>query len=224
MSDWDTAVRYLLDLAADKFEATGAEPTTVAEVTALLRHGPLGATPREPSRAPACRHWEPLLDVASAQGQGDLADALRPLGGALGWMSGGDFYGPAASALGDKLAYADVVGPYGGLFAAGGYHIGPIIFGPHMDYPAHAHPAAEFYYLLAGHGEWLRGDEAWTARPPGSLFYHSPNMPHAARTADQPVLALVCLFGDVDGPPLLLGISPRRPGAVRWPPPCRPRG
>jgi hypothetical protein len=29
-------------------------------------------------------------------------------------------------------------------------------------------------------------------------------MPHAARTADQPVLALVCLFGEVDAPPVLL--------------------
>ena len=204
MSDWGAAVRHLLDLAADKFDAAGAAPAAVAEVTALLRRGPLGAPPREPRRAPACRHWERLLVTAGAQGQGDLAAALRPLGGALGWMSGGDFYGPAAGDLGDKLAYVDVVGPYGGLFAAEGFHLGPIIFGPHMDYPAHAHPAAEIYYLLAGHGDWRRGNEAWTARPPGALFHHPPNMPHAARTADQPVLALVCLFGDVDAPPVLL--------------------
>lgn len=130
MSDWGMAVRHFLDLAADKFEATAAAPAAVAEVTALLRRGPIDATPREPRRAPACRHWERLLATASAQGQGDLADALRPLGGALGWMSGGDFYGPAASGLGDKLAYADVIGPYGGLFAAEGFHLGAIILGP----------------------------------------------------------------------------------------------
>ena len=37
----------------------------------------------------------------------------------------------------------------------------------------------------------------------GELFYHAPNMPHAARTADEPVLAFVCLFGDVTAPPVL---------------------
>ena len=158
MSDWGAAVRHLLDLAADKFEATGAAPAAVAEVTALLRRGP---DRRDPARAPP----------------GDL---------------------------GDKLAHADVVGPYGGLFAAEGFHLGAIILGPPVDYPAHAHPAVEIYYLLAGHGDWRRGHEAWTARPPGALFHHPPNMPHAARTADQPVLALVCLFGEVVAPPVLL--------------------
>ncbi len=201
MSDWQAAVRHFTNLAADRFEAAGAATSAIAEATALMRTSPISATPRDPSRAPACRHWEQLLDSADDQ---EMASALRPLGGALGWMSGGDFYGPTASGLHDTLAYADVVGPYGGLFAAEGYHLGPIIFGPHMDYPAHAHPAAELYYLVAGLGEWRRGDDAWTARPPGSLIHHSPNMAHAARTADEPVLALVCLFGDVDAPPILL--------------------
>jgi quercetin dioxygenase-like cupin family protein len=204
MSDWLGAVRHLVDLAADRFEAAGVASAPVAEATALMRRETIRVTAREPSRAPACRHWDRLLNQASDQGQGDLADALRPLGNALGWSSGGDFYGPTADDLHQTLAYADVVGPYGGLFAAEGYHIGPIIFGPHMNYPAHAHQAAEFYYLLAGNGEWQRGDEAWTSRPPGALFYHAPNMPHAARTADEPVLALVCLFGDVKAPPVLL--------------------
>ena len=57
---------------------------------------------------------------------------------------------------------------------------------------------------MAGVGERRRGGDAWTARPPGSLIHHPPNMAHAARTAIEPVLALVCLFGDVDAPPVLL--------------------
>lgn len=208
MGDSKAAVLHFTGLAASRFEAAAeAVPeaaATVAEAAALLRSDPITPTRRDPAWAPACRHWDRLLALAAAQGQGDIADALRPLGGAVGWMSGGDFYGPESGDLEDKLAYADVVGPYGGLFAAGGYHLGAIIFAPRIDYPPHGHPAAELYYLVAGHGEWRRGDEEWTARPPGSLIHHPPNMAHAARTADGPVLALVCLIGDVDTPPALL--------------------
>ena len=86
----------------------------------------------------------------------------------------------------------------------GGYHLGAIIFAPHIDYPPHIHPAVELYYLVAGEGEWQRGDEGWTTHTAGALIHHPASIAHATRTAETPVLALVCLTGDVDAPPVLL--------------------
>jgi len=198
------AVEHFIALAADRFDAAGQSLPAAAEAAELLRTSPITATGHDPGWPPACRHWEALLSLAKSQGQGDLAEALRPLGGALGWTSGSDFYGPATARWGDKLAYADVVGPYGGLYTAPGYHLGPIIFAPGMDYPSHNHPAAEIYYLVAGEGDWQRGGEGWTARKPGDLIHHPPGIPHATRTGASPALALVCLTGEVDAPPVLL--------------------
>jgi quercetin dioxygenase-like cupin family protein len=44
-------------------------------------------------------------------------------------------------------------------------------------YPAHAHPAPEFYYVISGTAEWTVGDETFTATP-GMAIYHAPNVPH----------------------------------------------
>ena len=52
--------------------------------------------------------------------------------------------------------------------------------GPHLHYPAHHHPAAEVYLILAGESLWRRGREGqvWTRRRPGDTVVHRPREEH----------------------------------------------
>ena len=57
--------------------------------------------------------------------------------------------------------------------------------------------------MLGGAAEWQRGDGSWAFRPPGSLIHHPPGLPHATRTADEPLLTLYLWHGHLDTPAAL---------------------
>ncbi len=75
--------------------------------------------------------------------------------------------------------------------------VGLFLLGPNRLYPAHQHPAAEMYAVLAGTAQWMRGDEPWQTRKPGEYFIHASNQAHAMRTLDEPLLALWAWTGDL---------------------------
>lgn len=55
---------------------------------------------------------------------------------------------------------------------------------PGKTYPAHNHPAREFYYILEGEAQWYAGDKKITAKP-GTFIMHPPYTSHGWTTSDK---------------------------------------
>lgn len=68
---------------------------------------------------------------------------------------------------------------------AGGF----LLLGPHIHYPDHHHIAEEIYIPLTSGAEWRAGDTGFRKRQAGEVIHHAPNVVHAMRTGDAPLLA-----------------------------------
>ena len=92
--------------------------------------------------------------------------------------------------------YVEFAGPKEALFHAPDIRVGLLLLGPHLHYPAHAHPAEEIYHPLTKDGLWRRGQEDWRTVPPGRAIHHPPMMVHEIRAAHSTLLALYCWRGN----------------------------
>ena len=64
---------------------------------------------------------------------------------------------------------------------------------PDVVYPRHRHPPEELYVVLSS-GRWQQNDEPWFARGSGELVHNPPNIWHAMRAGDVPLLVIWCLW------------------------------
>jgi quercetin dioxygenase-like cupin family protein len=60
-------------------------------------------------------------------------------------------------------------------------------------YPDHRHPPEEIYIAMS-RGEWRQASNPWHEPGIGNLVYNPPNIVHAMRSADQPLLAVWFLW------------------------------
>ena len=120
--------------------------------------------------------------------------SLHRLHGDLAWSQ---TYGAAdvSAAFLDRYGWTELIGLTGPI-ASQRLACGFLLLGPAVEYPSHHHPAEEIYLVLSGTADWRRGDEPWMQRPPGALVHHPPDMRHAMRTGDAPLLALYLWRGD----------------------------
>ena len=129
---------------------------------------------------PACR--------AGAPGAREVLARLRALSRHLAWSqtyTAADF---GAGFL-ERYGWTELIGRRGSVPSeqiAAGF----LLLGPHIVYPSHSHEAEEVYVALSGCAAWQRGTEVWRERAPGELIHHASGMPHAMRTASEPLLAL----------------------------------
>jgi hypothetical protein len=89
-----------------------------------------------------------------------------------------------------KFANGEGIGPDGRL-----YHkdiiLGLFVLGPNAQYPAHAHPAEEFYIVLAGKPSWQIGtNSSYHKKEPGAVVVHCSNESHSIRTNNEPLFAV----------------------------------
>lgn len=71
-------------------------------------------------------------------------------------------------------------------------YCGTLFLAPGATYPAHNHPASEFYFLYEGSGKWCIDDECQKIRP-GHLMYHRPFAAHGwQNTGKVPMKLLYC--------------------------------
>jgi mannose-6-phosphate isomerase-like protein (cupin superfamily) len=71
--------------------------------------------------------------------------------------------------------------------------LGLFIFGHNSHYPAHAHPAEEFYLILSGSAEWQIGTNTpYINKKPGDIMIHQKNESHSFQTGKEP---LFCVYG-----------------------------
>ena len=88
-----------------------------------------------------------------------------------------------------RYGFAELIGTRGPV-ASGRLACGFLLLGPDILYPVHRHEAEEIYVTMGGTAEWRTEADRWAPAPPGTLIHHAPWLPHAMRTAGDPMLAL----------------------------------
>ncbi|MFM9847933.1 MAG: dimethylsulfonioproprionate lyase family protein [Hyphomicrobiaceae bacterium] len=149
--------------------------------------------PRRPEPPPAWAHLHWALDSAAASPApaAALADALAIIEPQLCW----ERRPGAERVLGnfaDGHANAIIVGD-GGLEPRGDVRIGVSLLAPQVTYPDHRHPPEELYAVLSP-GFWRQDARPWHEPGPGGVVYNRPNVVHAMRSTDSPLLAIWCLW------------------------------
>ena len=163
------------------------EPLSIAKP--FLQDWPVlrASRPAQPFGLPVLA-WLNGLPPLAAPATQSLVQGLVASADALEWRqtyTAADF-GPAFL---DRYGWSELIGLRGPIPSTA-IACGVMLLGPEIDYPPHAHEAEELYLPLAGTALWLRGDEPWRSRPPGEPIHHPSWMPHAMRTAAEPLLAL----------------------------------
>lgn len=88
-------------------------------------------------------------------------------------------------------ANAQIIGP-NGLFQSQQILVGVTLMFPNLLYPEHQHPPEEVYVTLS-EGSWWQQGGAWHSPGTQGYVYNPPNIMHAMRSTQQPLLALWCL-------------------------------
>ena len=148
---------------------------------------------------PVCRFWSVALGQAGTN-VGSIADALSALAPRLSWAQNPNYHrSPPSPDFLDNYGYAVLAGPADGpppLARHDSLAFGVLLLGPRTHYPRHHHPAAEIYISLNA-AEWWRGEGPWREEAPGAVIYHAPNVPHATRASQTPLLALYLWRGEL---------------------------
>lgn len=133
----------------------------------------------------------------------ELTQMLLKLAPHLDWATMPPEYGGIE--LTRSYAGARLIGPPRSasrptLYASQKISVGFTLQAPNLYYLPHRHKAIEFYGVLGGTGLWQKGDEAWSAKPPGSFIYHRSNIFHAMQTEAEPLLTIYAWVGDIFAP------------------------
>jgi hypothetical protein len=145
------------------------------------------------TRLPVCCHLAPALNHARSQPDpvGALADAFAVIEPQLNWK-----VRPGAEAQGELFlnghANANIIGAEG-LEIRHDVWIGVSLMAPHVRYPDHRHPPEEIYVVLSD-GQWRQASNPWHEPGIGGLVYNPPNITHAMRSTEHPLLALWFLW------------------------------
>jgi quercetin dioxygenase-like cupin family protein len=147
----------------------------------------------QPARLPVCHHLRAALEHARRQPGpvGALADAFAAIEPQLGWQVRTGRETDAEPFL-SSHANATITGS-DGLEIRSDVRIGVSLLAPHTRYPDHRHPPEDIYVVLSG-GEWRQGNDPWHEPGIGGLVYNPPNIVHAMRSAEWPLLALWFLW------------------------------
>lgn len=148
-------------------------------------------------RLPVCQHLPTALEQARHEPDpvGALADAFAAIEPQLNWKlrAGAETHGEAFL---NGHANANITGA-AGLEIRGDVWIGVSLMAPHTRYPDHRHPPEEIYVVLSG-GEWRQASNPWHEPGIGGLVYNPPNIVHAMRSKEPPLLALWFLWTGED--------------------------
>lgn len=204
--------RLLLNALRKHFEKglprQGPVGEEIKEVSAALARLQASAVAPQPVRHPLVRHLPVALSLVAAQAA-DLAHTLGPLAAQLPWR-----YGYAARKdapnLENEMGWAEIVGP-DAPFKSDEVCFGLTLIGAHCTYPPHRHPARELYLVLAGRAGWTVGDQTYI-QPPGAYILHEPDVVHAMRTSNEPLLAIYSWTGDVVSPSVWANDDPSLKG------------
>jgi Dimethlysulfonioproprionate lyase len=142
---------------------------------------------------PVCHHLSMALENARSRrgALGALANAFAIIETQLHWKIRAGAKTQGESFL-NGHANATIVGPEG-LEIRRDVWIGVSLMAPHMRYPDHRHPPEEIYVVLSD-GQWRQAIDPWHEPGIGGLVYNPPNVMHAMRSTERPLLALWFLW------------------------------
>lgn len=149
--------------------------------------------PRRLEPPPAWAYLSRALDGASAAPApaAALAEAFAAIEPQLCWQRR-----PGAERVSGNFAdghtNATIVGD-GGLEQRDDVRIGVSLMAPHVQYPDHRHPPEELYAVLSP-GSWRQEARPWHEPGLGGVVYNHPDVVHAMRSTDVPLLAVWCLW------------------------------
>jgi hypothetical protein len=145
--------------------------------------------------AGAVKHLPGALDAARRGPGRAVAEAIDAAKGDLLW-----YYGyaprPGEKDLSQDIAFCEILGPTTGSFRSTEARLGFTLIGPRTHYPAHSHPAAELYHLLAGPSIWIKAGAA-SHKEPGDFILHPSGVSHAMETDDASLLSIYSWSGDI---------------------------
>jgi quercetin dioxygenase-like cupin family protein len=192
-----TRLQRFIDAAHDAIAARvePGEPAQVActRIFEALQTCEAQHTPHRPEPPRAWTHFHGALKAAtSSPGRAAvLADALGAIEPELCWQRRAGAEGVPGN-FADGHANATIVGD-GGLELRGDVRIGVSLLAPHVTYPDHRHPPEEVYTVLSP-GAWRQDAKPWHEPGLGGVVYNRPNVVHAMRSANAPLLAVWCLW------------------------------
>lgn len=153
--------------------------------------GPAGQA--GPARLPVCCHLATALTQARREPGpvGALAEAFAVIESRLDWKvrAGAEAHGEGFL---NGHANATLIGSEG-LEIRSDVWFGVSLLAPQTRYPDHRHPPEEIYVVLSP-GEWRQESRPWHEPGIGGLVYNPPNIVHAMRSMEQPLLALWFLW------------------------------
>jgi quercetin dioxygenase-like cupin family protein len=172
--------------------ADGRVQAAAGRIFTALQTPHIRAKPPE-ARLPVCRYLPTALEHAGSQPDpvGALAKAFADIEPQLNWKAraGAD---PTDERFLNGHANAIIVGPEG-LEIRPDVRIGVSLMAPHTRYPDHRHPPEEIYAVLS-EGEWRQASNPWHEPGIGGLVYNPPDIVHAMRSTEAPLLALWFLW------------------------------
>lgn len=136
------------------------------------------------------------LRPACRAGWADAAGVLAALEAASPRLAWRQTYGPedfGADFL-ERYGWTELIGARGPVMSDR-IAVGFLLLGPALTYPPHSHDAEEVYLPLSGRAAWRRAAQPWRRVSPGALVHHPSRLPHAIRTATEPLLALYAWRG-----------------------------
>lgn len=96
-----------------------------------------------------------------------------------------------------EFANGEGIGPDGSLWHLSTI-LGLFILGPETTYPAHAHPAEEFYIVLNGNPQFKVGvGSDFETKKPGEIVLHHSDVSHSIRSSNTPFFAIYGWRGDI---------------------------
>lgn len=130
----------------------------------------------------ALERWPTLVDRKI------VAFQVSRLARQLTWAQtyGPDDFGPGFL---ERYGWTELIGLRGPI-KSDRLACGFLLLAPATEYPMHRHVAEEIYIPISGTASWRSGDQDWSVRPEGEIILHGSLVPHAMRTASEPLLAL----------------------------------
>lgn len=148
--------------------------------------------PEQIQRAEPVRAFTFAPIVFSAQPDPDSAPLFRRALLSFGAVYWTEFYQESSwnRSFLSSFATGEGIGP-GGRYLSDEVIFGLFLFGPNMSYPAHAHPAEEFYLVLSGNPEFQVGaTRPYVEKEAGAVILHHENVSHALRTGMEPCFGI----------------------------------
>lgn len=178
---------------AARVSSTDAAGAACQRIFAALEAPGPQQSPSRLETPPACAHLRNAIEgaAAAAAPARELAEAFAAIEPRLRWQRR-----PGAEQVpgnfADGHANATIVGE-GGLEARDDVRIGVSLMAPDVQYPDHRHPPEELYAVLSL-GHWRQEARPWHEPGIGGVVYNQPNVIHAMRSTQRPLLAIWCLW------------------------------